>query len=234
MNLIKRTLRRLLLGCRADSDSYIAHLRRRGMRIGEGTVIFSPRRVLIDETRPWMIQIGRHVQITHGVTILTHGYDWSVLQGAYGQILGSCGKVTNGANVFLGMNTTIVKGLTIGSNVIIGAGSVVTGDIPDNTVAAGNPARVIMTLEQYRQKREQAQRREARQLVREFRRVYGRDPGEEQLREFFTLFCDDPDGLPPCWEAMLHLSGDYPGCAGALCRNQKQFASMEAFLEACE
>lgn len=51
--------------------------------------------------------------------------------------------VTIGNNVWLGGNVTIVPGVTIGDNCVIGAGSVVTRDIPSNTVAAGNPARVI-------------------------------------------------------------------------------------------
>jgi len=49
-------------------------------------------------------------------------------------------------NVFLGNNVTILKGVTIGKNSVIGNGSVVTKDIPDNVVAAGNPARVIRNL----------------------------------------------------------------------------------------
>lgn len=50
---------------------------------------------------------------------------------------------TIGDNVSLGANVTIIGDVTIGSNVIIGAGSVVVKDIPDNCIAAGNPARVI-------------------------------------------------------------------------------------------
>ena len=44
-------------------------------------------------TRPWLIDIGNDVQITDGVTLLTHGYDWAVLKGVYGDILGSGGGV---------------------------------------------------------------------------------------------------------------------------------------------
>lgn len=51
--------------------------------------------------------------------------------------------VAIGDNVWIGGNTTINPGVTIGSNVVIGSGSVVTRDIPDNVVAAGNPARVL-------------------------------------------------------------------------------------------
>ena len=98
------------------------------MRIGEGTKLFSkPSGVLIDLTRPWLIDIGKNVQITIGVKILTHGYDWSVIKGKYGEVLGSAGKVTIGDNCFIGMNTVILKDTNIGANSIIGAGSLVTG-----------------------------------------------------------------------------------------------------------
>jgi acetyltransferase-like isoleucine patch superfamily enzyme len=54
--------------------------------------------------------------------------------------------VTIGERVFIGTNSIILKGVSIGSNSVIGAGSVVTHDIPDNCIAAGNPCRVIRTL----------------------------------------------------------------------------------------
>lgn len=55
-------------------------------------------------------------------------------------------EVTVGDNVWIGGSVTIVPGVHIGNNVVIGAGSVVTKDIPDNVVAAGNPARVIKQI----------------------------------------------------------------------------------------
>ncbi len=51
--------------------------------------------------------------------------------------------ITIGDNVWIGMNTTILAGVRIGNNVIIGANSVVTKDIPDNSISAGNPCSVI-------------------------------------------------------------------------------------------
>lgn len=99
--------------------------------------------------------------------ILTHGYDWSVLKGKFGEVLGSAGKVTIGDNCFIGMNTVILKGTTIGNNTIIGAGSVVTGgEYPSDCVLAGNPARVICSLDEYREKRQKAQLSEAVEMVR--------------------------------------------------------------------
>ena len=88
---LRKLLRKLKYGVRADSETYINYLRKLGMVIGDRTVIFDPRTNIIDETRPWMIKMGNDVQITAGVTILTHGYDWSVLKGVYGEILGSGG-----------------------------------------------------------------------------------------------------------------------------------------------
>ena len=54
--------------------------------------------------------------------------------------------VTVGDNVWIGGNTVILPGVTVGSNVVIGAGSVVSKDIPDNTIAAGNPCKVIREI----------------------------------------------------------------------------------------
>ena len=55
--------------------------------------------------------------------------------------------VTIGDDVWIGGNVTILPGVTIGNNVVVGGGSVVTKDIPDNSVAVGNPAKVIRTIE---------------------------------------------------------------------------------------
>ena len=66
-------------------------MRKNGAKIGQRVTIFSPKTTNIDMTRPWLIDIGNDVQITEGVTILTHGYDWAVLKGVYGEILGSGG-----------------------------------------------------------------------------------------------------------------------------------------------
>lgn len=56
--------------------------------------------------------------------------------------------VTIGDSVWIGGSVTILPGVTIGNNCVIGAGSVVTHDIPDNSVAVGNPCRVIRTIGQ--------------------------------------------------------------------------------------
>lgn len=110
--MVKDGFRKLKYGVRYNSDSYIKYLKNIGVEIGDRTSIFDPRSTIIDETRPWMIKIGNDVQITAGVTILSHGFDWAVLKGVYGEVLGSAGRVEIGNNVFLGMHSTILKGGT--------------------------------------------------------------------------------------------------------------------------
>lgn len=169
MSLID-VIRKFAYGPKTDSSSYVAYLRSLGMVIGENTTIYVPTKCQIDTTRPWMIEIGRNVSITEGVTILTHGYDWSVFKGKYGDVLGSAGHVRIGDNVFIGMNSTILKGVEIGDNVVIGAGSVVTKSIPPDSVAVGNPCCVIADIDSYLEKRRAAQVDEAADLYDCWRR----------------------------------------------------------------
>lgn len=72
--------------------------------------------------------------------------DW---HGIYDRLesIGACAPVVLEENVWIGDSATVCKGVTIGENSIIGAGSVVTTDIPPNCVAAGNPAKVVKELD---------------------------------------------------------------------------------------
>ena len=149
--------------------------------------------------------IGENVQITHGVTILTHGYDWSVLKGVYGDVIGSAGEVVIGNNVFIGMNATILKNVHIGNNCIIGANSLVNKSFPDNVVIAGNPAKVICTLEEYYHKRLNIYEQEAINLVKCYRKRFNKNPGYPELHEFFWLFTDSNDEFIPLYKHMNEL-----------------------------
>lgn len=155
-----------MYGSRRSSESLCAALRKAGVHIGDGVVFYDAPSTSVDITNPSLLTLGNNVRITHGVVILTHDYSWSVLAGVYGECLGGVAPVTIGNNVFIGMNAIILKGVTIGNNVIIGAGSVVTRDIPSNEVWGGNPARKIMTLEEYYQKKQKQSRQEAIALAK--------------------------------------------------------------------
>lgn len=228
--VVKEVVKKVLLGKRYDSNSYIKYLRSTGCEIGNDTIIYDPSKTHVDTTRPWLITIGNHVRIAGGVTILTHGYDWSVLKGVYGDILGSAGRVVIGDNVFIGTQTTILKSVHIGNNVIIGANSLVNKDIPDNCVAAGNPCKVIMNLEDYHEKRKAAQIKEAKELVVLYRERYGKDPDEQALHEFFWLFTNGDDELPGCWNNMMHLGGNYDFSKQIHKKSRKQFENLTDFL----
>lgn len=136
-----------------------------------------------------------------------------------------------GDNVFIGMKSTILKGVHIGNNVIIGANSLVNKDLPDNCVATGNPCRVIMSLEEYHEKRKAAQIAEAKELVELYRERYGKEPDEKALHEFFWLFTDGNDELPECWDNMMKLGGNYEFSKEVYKKNKKRYANLKDFLE---
>lgn len=199
MRLLKKRIRRfldhLVYGYRADSESYLRYLRELGMRIGEGTTLFSSKTVIIDEQKPQMIIIGRNVQITRGVIILSHDYGWAVTKAVYDDVLGSVRPVTIGDNVYIGMNAIILAGSRIGNNVIIGANSTVTGIIPDNCVAVGSPCREIYSIEEYHEKRKKAQLSEAVEIARQYFDCYGQYPPKDIFAEYFWLWTKNREDL---------------------------------------
>lgn len=99
---------------------------------------FIGKGVIIDTNNPHLIAIEPKVYIIHGCTILSHFLDSSKLKTSF-----NFGKVTLEENCFLGCNTVICAPVTIGKNSIVGAGSVVTKNIPPNEIWAGVPARFI-------------------------------------------------------------------------------------------
>jgi acetyltransferase-like isoleucine patch superfamily enzyme len=172
--------------CLINNDLYINYLRKKRVYIGEGTRFYG--QVGIDATRPCLVEIGRNCVLTEGVMILIHSYDWAVLREKYGEMYPSSGKVVLEDNVFVGARSTILKGVRIGRNTIIGAGSVVTHDVPPNSVAAGNPCRVIMSIDKYREKRKGEYLQEAKAYAFELYRKTGEVPPKESFWDEFPLF----------------------------------------------
>lgn len=101
-----------------------------GMAIGKGVRISG--KAHLDYTHPKGVQIGEYTIITPGVRIFTHDY-----VGAHHDVtrIGKC--------CFIGANAIITAGVHIGDHCIIAAGSVVNGHVPDRSMVAGNPARIV-------------------------------------------------------------------------------------------
>lgn len=104
-------------------------------------------------SEPYLISIGDHVRITQGVKFITHdGGVWILREQQELSDIDVFGKIKIGNNVHIGWNAIIMPNVTIGDNCVIGAGSVVTKDIPDNSIAVGVPARVIENVDEYKEK----------------------------------------------------------------------------------
>lgn len=157
-------------------------------RNSRGGVHFNPRSTLIDITRPSLVTIGDNCYFNSNFTILTHDYVAKVFIESGRDFLPSSGRVTIGNNVSTGRGVTILKGVTIGDNVFIAAGSIVTKDIPSNSIVAGAPCKVIMSLDDYYQKRQREHEKEALEYARSIRERYGREPKPEDFWEEFPLF----------------------------------------------
>lgn len=125
--------------------SLVEMYKRMGVEIGEGCKF--QFEVTIDYSHYWLISIGKNVTLAPRVHILAHDASTKLHLG-YTKIA----KITIEDNVFIGAGSIILPGVTIGKNSIIGAGSIVTKSIPANVVAAGNPAKVICTLQKYLEK----------------------------------------------------------------------------------
>ncbi len=122
-----------------DNNYRINYLRGRGAKIGDDCLIFT----INFSTEPYLIEIGNHVVVSPGVTFITHDGSVWLFRDKYPDIT-VFGKITVGNNSFIGINCIILPGTEIGNNCIIGAGAVVRGKIPDNSVVMGNPAKVVM------------------------------------------------------------------------------------------
>ena len=165
-------------------------LKLQGITVGEHTIFYSPNTMCIDVERPWMLRIGDYCKITAGCTILTHDYSRSVLRRVYGEIIGEAGLTEIGDNVFIGINSTILMGSKIGDNVIIGAGSVVSGIVPDNVVIAGNPAKIIRTLDEHYRIRCSKTLKDATLYYNTYKSRYGYYPPENARTPFISMYLD--------------------------------------------
>lgn len=86
----------------------------------------------LDHTYPKGIHVGKYTYITGGVLLLSHDYSRKIH-----------GDTWIGDYCFVGMDAIILPGVCVGSHSVVGAGAVVTKDVPPHTIVAGNPAKII-------------------------------------------------------------------------------------------
>lgn len=147
---MRKLFRKILERLRGEPQN-IEKLIKRGLKIGRN--FHRMGGVIVDPMHCFHITIGDNVTLAPRVHILAHDASTAKFINAV-----RCANVVIGNDVFIGAGSIILPGVHIGNRVIIGAGSVVTKDIPDNSIAVGNPVKVICTLDDYLE-REQSKMR---------------------------------------------------------------------------
>lgn len=137
----------MISGLMSRFETYRLHrrwrnLRAKGMKLGKGVNL--PMSTWIDTAHCFLITIGDNCGFGDSCAILAH----DAMPNEYLDAT-RIGRVTIGESCHFGMRTIILPGVEIGARCIIGSGSVVIKDIPPDSVAAGNPAKVICSLSEY-------------------------------------------------------------------------------------
>ncbi|VVS91328.1 acyltransferase [Desulfoluna spongiiphila] len=151
MNLIEKIRLKFFI---PSGFPYARYLKDKGFLRRQGTGCFIAKNAGMPDG--YLTAIGDNVWITDGCQLLCHDASVIMLNIRDASHLDRVAPITIGDHVFLGNRTTILPGITLGSHVIVGAGSVVTRDIPDGEVWAGNPARHICTTQSYRDRLDEA------------------------------------------------------------------------------
>lgn len=115
-----------------------------GVSVGSCTTISS---TVSFPSEPYLVSIGSNCQLTDGVSIYTHGGGQPVRR--YIEDFDCFGKVSIGNWCYIGAHSIILPGVSIGDGCIVAAGSVITKSVPCNSVVAGNPAKVICSVDDY-------------------------------------------------------------------------------------
>jgi maltose O-acetyltransferase len=166
LNGLLRSLRRWKADLAARKwEDYLQSLRTKGLSMG--TNVRFAGEVFLDPSHCALICIGNNITFAPKVRIIAH-------DASTKQFLGftRIGRVTICDDCFIGDSVVVLPGVTIGPRAVIGAGSVVSKDIPENSIALGNPARVICSLDDYLRRRRHAAAE---------RGVLGREYWEENL-----------------------------------------------------
>lgn len=125
----------------------VGYARSIGVRMGDNVIIYGMASRMFG-SEPWMITLGSNVYLTAGVMFVTHDGGTLILRKEVPDLEWTA-PIVVGSDVYIGVRTIILPGVTIGNRCIIGAGSIVSKSIPDNGVAAGVPARVLKSTDEY-------------------------------------------------------------------------------------
>jgi len=231
--MIKKFINKLInIYYHSSSERYSDYLRKRGVIVGEGTIFMYPNASLVDVTRPSLVTIGSNCLFNKDFTLLSHDWVTGTFIGANMEYLPSSGRITIGNNVHFAHNCMVLKGVTIGDNCFIGANSLVTKDIPSNSIAVGMPCKVVCSLEEYYKKRQDQCIPEALDYARSIQERYGRRPIPSDFWDEFPLFVDGDkiDQYPELSEIIKKQCGpiydNYIEC------HKAHFSDFEAFLKA--
>ncbi len=126
---------------KSGSAQRIKYFRKQGMRIGSNCIL----ETMSFSTEPYLIEIGDHVGVSNGTVFITHDGGIRCFKNDFPEA-DIFGRIVIGNNVFIGINCIILPNTTVGDNCIIGAGSVVRGKFPGNSIIIGNPAKVVMNM----------------------------------------------------------------------------------------
>lgn len=127
------------------------YYRKDGMKIGEGCSIAYNVEF---GSEPYLITIGNNVRVTAGVEFITHDGGMWVIRNMFPEYrnMDLIKPIKVGNNVHIGTHSIIMPGVTIGDNCIIGCGAVVTKSVPSGSIVGGVPARLIESVEVYKEK----------------------------------------------------------------------------------
>ena len=118
-----------------------------GVNMGDNIHIYG-NPISMFGTEPWCITLGNNVHITRDVLFITHD-GGTLLYRHKIPDLEITAPIVLGNDVYIGVRSLILPGVTIGNDCIVAAGSVVTKDVPDNSVVGGIPARFIKSTDDY-------------------------------------------------------------------------------------
>ena len=149
MKKIKRNIKKIIKHFLARINKKL-FLRFIGLNYGEDIHIYgNPMHMFGSE--PWCITLGNHIHITDGVRFVTHDGGTLVFRHLVPD-LEITKPIRVGDYVYFGTGSMVMPGVTIGNYCVIAAGAIVTKDVPDNSVVAGVPARVIKSADEYLEK----------------------------------------------------------------------------------